>query len=43
MIKKCTCQHEFQDVHYGVGMRVHNPCKNGENLRCVVCKKETKK
>lgn len=39
-IRKCVCRHDFQDGLYGVGMRLHNRCKNGEAWRCTVCGKE---
>ena len=35
MIKKCKCQHEFQDKTYGVGMRVHTEGSKG--AKCTVC------
>ena len=34
----CTCVSEFQDAHYGQGMRMMNVCAKG--LRCTVCGKE---
>ena len=39
MILKCTCNHKYQDKHYGPGMRVHNKCtKDGKvKHRCTVC------
>ena len=43
MIHKCTCKHEFQDKHYGKGMRVFNilPTENNQvKIRCTVCKNE---
>ncbi len=36
MIKRCTCNHPFQDSIYGKGMRVHTEGKKGEE-RCTVC------
>lgn len=35
-IKQCTCKHEFQDVEYGKGMRVHNSNEKSE-WKCTVC------
>jgi hypothetical protein len=45
MIKKCTCQHEYQDKEHGKGMRVHNQLKPVNKMdtlkfRCTVCKSE---
>jgi hypothetical protein len=37
VIKPCSCSHEYQDRHYGEGMRVHNYAKKGEATRCTVC------
>lgn len=37
-ITKCTCVHKFQDEKYGLGMRVHNPNKNG--YICTVCRNQ---
>lgn len=39
MIKKCLCQHEYQDEKYGNQMRVANRMMNGA-FRCTVCGKE---
>lgn len=45
MIKKCKCDHEFQDARYGHRMRVHNK-KAGKDARspqvyvCTVCGRE---
>lgn len=36
-IKGCSCQNSYQDSKYGRGMRVHNPSKDGKELRCTVC------
>jgi len=39
-VMPCTCKHEFQDAHYGKGLRLHNRCrpKDGERwYRCTVC------
>ncbi len=38
-IKKCSCEHEFQDERYGKGLRVHNLKKEGKPV-CTVCRKE---
>jgi hypothetical protein len=43
MIKKCTCEHVFQDQKYGKGNRVHNKAKGPNNSvewRCTVCSKK---
>ena len=39
--KSCTCHHEYQDEHYGKGIRLHNPCiiNNEVGYRCTVCGK----
>ena len=42
VVKKCSCNYEYQDKRYGQGMRVHTPCKpatpNGPpRWRCTVC------
>lgn len=34
---KCSCKHEYQDAHYGKGMRVHNVKKNEQDAICTVC------
>lgn len=34
-IKKCTCNHEYQDETYGPGNRVCNMTNAG--FRCTVC------
>jgi hypothetical protein len=38
-ILKCTCDHEYQDEHYGDYKRVHNECTkdNRTFYRCTVC------
>lgn len=39
-IKKCICDHDFQDQKYGPGMRVMAPTGKGENsgtYKCTVC------
>ena len=41
-IKKCTCEHEYQDSKYGKQMRVHNFGNGKEVWRCTVCGKERK-
>ena len=40
VVKTCTCNSEYQDKRYGVGLRVHNLCSKGEKARCTVCTKE---
>jgi hypothetical protein len=41
-IKPCSCKNEYQDAHYGKGMRVHNPPAKPENpMRCTVCYRGT--
>ena len=40
VIKTCTCNSDYQDKRYGVGLRAHNLCKKGEKARCTVCSKE---
>ena len=41
VIRKCTCNHEYQDKTYGSKLRVHNLCKKkGDKYlgaRCSVC------
>ncbi len=39
IILPCTCKDEFQDRHYGKGMRVHNVGGKGKekNAYCTVC------
>ena len=39
MIKKCTCEHKYQDEKYGKGNRVHNELASGKGHRCTVCEK----
>jgi len=39
MILKCDCVSDFQDRHYGKGMRVHNVLKKANEFRCTVCQK----
>lgn len=38
-ILKCTCDHEYQDEHYGPHKRVHNACVKDNRVfyRCTVC------
>lgn len=42
-IKKCYCEHKYQDQRYGKGKRVMNAKekKEPQNYRCTVCGKET--
>ena len=41
MIRKCTCEHAYQDKKYGKKKRVYNQTKKGEKTgRCTVCGKE---
>lgn len=44
VVKRCTCESEFQDREYGLGQRLHNQCKSerGMSWRCTVCGKEKK-
>ena len=40
IIRKCTCNHVFQDKRFGYGKRAHNLCaKDGKakGLCCTVC------
>jgi len=38
IIMHCSCESDFQDKMYGVGMRVHNDMTSKENMaRCTVC------
>ena len=48
MIKKCTCEHKYQDKRYGKWLRVHNPTRDSRGTgiggyRCTVCGKEKDK
>ena len=36
-IKKCTCNHAYQDERYGKGMRLHNETGKDGEWRCTVC------
>jgi hypothetical protein len=38
MVRKCFCNHEFQDKRYGKGKRWFNKTNNG--YRCTVCGRE---
>ena len=41
MIKKCTCEHKYQDKKYGKYKRVCNPCgAEKKDARCTVCGKQ---
>ena len=44
VIKTCTCNSEYQDKHYGIGLRVHNLCNKGEKhvVLCVAKKNKGK-
>lgn len=44
-ILACTCKDEFQDKHYGKGMRVHNVGGKGKERigYCTVCSPSTKR
>jgi hypothetical protein len=35
-VLRCSCQHDYQDETYGVGLRVHNLKMNGQ-YACTVC------
>lgn len=41
-IKRCDCDHKFQDKRHGKGFRVHNYINGmkSSNWRCTVCGKE---
>lgn len=38
-IKRCTCEHDFQDKRYGKSMRLHN--KSAKGWVCTVCRNVT--
>ena len=39
MIKKCNCEHKYQDERYGKGYRAHNATADKPiTYRCTVCK-----
>lgn len=40
MVKKCDCEHKYQDKKYGPGMRVMNPMTKTDGVRCTVCARE---
>jgi hypothetical protein len=45
---KETHASEYQDITYGLKMRVHNPCRKGQKVgdymwRCTVCSAERAK
>jgi len=44
-IKRCTCEHEYQNKRHGKGKRVMNETRksNTNNIiyRCTVCGRET--
>ena len=39
MIKKCSCEHKYQDRKYGYKNRVMNKCEGSSvtEYRCTVC------
>jgi len=37
-VRKCMCQHKFQDKKYGKNQRVHNKTMKG--YRCTSCGRE---
>ena len=37
VIKRCTCEHKYQDSVYGRGLRVHNSNQKGDEYSCTVC------
>jgi hypothetical protein len=39
MIKKCKCNHDYQDKRYGKKMRVHNKKADG-GFVCTICRDE---
>ena len=36
-IKKCTCEHKYQDKKYGFKKRVMNEVAENRGYRCTVC------
>ena len=38
-VKRCSCEHKWQDKRYGKGKRVFNEFKtqNGTGAKCTVC------
>lgn len=38
-IKRCECEHKYQDEVHGKGLRVHTKKVNGKYV-CTVCRKE---
>lgn len=41
LVKKCTCEHGFQDRQYGEKMRLHNV--GIQEVTCTVCGKKSNK
>jgi len=40
-IMRCDCKHDYQDLKYGLGMRVHNPGQGKSiTFKCTVCGKK---
>ena len=42
IIKRCTCEHEYQDKKYGKKLRVHNLSQDKAKAICTVCESEKK-
>ncbi len=40
VVRKCTCQSEYQDRVYGKGNRICNETEKSSKVRCTVCGKE---
>jgi len=38
-IKRCVCEHKYQDKKYGKGLRVHTEAQGGKSTKatCTVC------
>lgn len=43
IIRKCTCNHEFQDNEYGKGMRLFTVGDKSGEAKCTVCGKKIRK
>lgn len=37
VLRRCKCEHAFQDSRYGKGMRVFNLSQKSSRVRCTVC------
>jgi hypothetical protein len=42
IVKRCTCDSNFQDKKYGKKLRVFNLAGNEKSSKCTVCNKESK-